>query len=50
MQDIFYFKHDGLGEDGKVRGRFLATGFVPKFYDELQRRGISVNVNLFGNP
>jgi pilus assembly protein CpaF len=47
MQDIFYFKQEGFGEDGKVRGRFVATGFVPRFYDELQRRGIPVNMGIF---
>jgi pilus assembly protein CpaF len=30
-----------------VRGRFVASGFVPKFYDELQRRGIAVNMSIF---
>jgi pilus assembly protein CpaF len=47
MQDIFYFKQEGFGEDGKVRGKFVATGFVPRFYDELQRRGIPVNMGIF---
>src|SRR5204862_8346880 len=40
MQDIFTFKQEGFDGDGKVMGRFIATGFVPKFYDDLQRRGI----------
>ena len=47
MQDIFQFKQEGFDENNKVRGRFIATGFVPKFYDELQRRGIPVNMNIF---
>ncbi len=47
MQDIFQFKQEGFDENNKVRGRFVATGFVPKFYDELQRRGIPVNMNIF---
>jgi pilus assembly protein CpaF len=47
LQDIFYFKQEGFTEDGKVRGRFVASGFVPKFYDELQRKGIPVNMNIF---
>ena len=47
LQDIFYFKQEGFAEDGKVRGRFVASGFVPKFYDELQRRGIPVNMSIF---
>jgi pilus assembly protein CpaF len=47
LQDIFYYKQEGFTEDGKVRGRFVATGFVPRFYDELQRRGIPVNMGIF---
>ena len=47
LQDIFFYKQDGFTEDGKVRGRFVASGFVPKFYDELQRRGIPVNMSIF---
>ncbi|MBX5483151.1 MAG: Flp pilus assembly complex ATPase component TadA [Myxococcaceae bacterium] len=47
LQDIFYFKQEGFTEEGKVRGRFVASGFVPKFYDELQRRGIPVNMSIF---
>lgn len=47
MQDIFYFKQEGFGEDGRVRGRYVATGFVPRFYEDLQRRGVSVNMGIF---
>ncbi len=47
MQDIFTFKQEGFDAEGKVEGRFLATGFVPKFYDDLQRRGIPVNMDIF---
>ncbi len=47
MQDIFLFKQDGFDADGKVEGRFVATGFVPKFFDDLQRRGIPVNMDIF---
>jgi pilus assembly protein CpaF len=47
LQDIFYFKQEGFDEDGRVQGRFVASGFIPKFYDDLQRRGISVNMDIF---
>src|SRR5262249_10566738 len=50
LQDIFQFQQQGFGADGKVQGRFVATGFVPKFYDELRRRGIPVDLQLFGEP
>src|SRR3954463_9540946 len=47
MQDIFAFKQEGFDPEGKVEGRFVATGFVPKFYDDLQRRGIPLNMDIF---
>ncbi|MBI5542786.1 MAG: CpaF family protein, partial [Deltaproteobacteria bacterium] len=47
MQNIFEFRQEGFDENNRVRGRYVATGFVPKFYDELQRRGIPVNMNIF---
>ena len=47
MQDIFIFKQEGFDEQGHVRGRYVASGFVPSFYEDLQRRGIAVNMNIF---
>ena len=50
MQDIFLFEQEGFDREGKVVGRFVATGFVPKFCDDLQRRGISVDLGIFREP
>ncbi len=47
MQDIFQFRQEGTDGQGTVMGRFTATGFVPKFYDELQRRGVPVDLEIF---
>jgi len=47
LQDIFRFEQDGFDAEGRVTGKFLATGFVPHFYDEMQRRGIKVNMDIF---
>lgn len=47
LQDIFRFQQDGFDAEGRVRGKFVATGFVPHFYDEMQRRGIKVNMEIF---
>jgi len=46
MQDIFLFEKQGLGMDGKVRGRFFATGIVPKFAEKLKAAGIPMDLNL----
>ena len=46
-QDVFLFKQDGLDDQGRVRGRFVSTGVVPRFCEELQRRGVTVNLEIF---
>ncbi len=46
MQDIFLFQKRGLGPNGKVLGRFYATGIVPKFADKLHSAGIPLDTSL----
>ena len=40
MQDIFVFRQTGVGENGKILGRFEPTGAIPTWYDQLAGRGI----------
>jgi pilus assembly protein CpaF len=46
MQDIFLFEKLGLGPAGKVKGKFFATGIVPKFAEKLKAAGIPLALNL----
>ena len=46
MQDIFLFEKLGLGPGGKVKGRFFATGIVPKFAEKLKAAGFPLALNL----
>jgi pilus assembly protein CpaF len=46
MQDIFVFEKEGIGPNGKVKGRFRATGIVPKFGDKLTAAGIPLPTGL----
>jgi pilus assembly protein CpaF len=46
MQDIFLFEKKGLGANGKVRGRFYATGIVPKCADKLAAAGATLPIGL----
>jgi pilus assembly protein CpaF len=46
MQDIFLFEKEGLGPKGKVKGRFVSTGIVPKFGDKLKEAGIPMPIGL----
>jgi pilus assembly protein CpaF len=47
MQDIFVFERQGIGEDGKVLGRFRPTGIRPRFTDILKTRGIELPGFMF---
>jgi pilus assembly protein CpaF len=47
LQDIFQFRQEGFDEQGGVVGRFVATGLVPKFYQDMQRRGVPVDLEIF---
>jgi len=49
LQDIFEYKQQGFGPDGKVRGVFQPTGFIPTFYDELRNMGKEVDISCFDN-
>ncbi len=40
MQDIYLFEKQGLAPNGKVKGRFVATGIIPKFAERLKACGI----------
>ncbi len=46
MQDIFLFEKQGIDANGKVRGRFFATGIVPQFAEKLKAAGIPLSLNL----
>jgi len=46
MQDLFVFERQGLGENGKVMGRFRSTGIVPRFAERLQAAGIALPTGL----
>lgn len=47
LQDIFVFEKRGVSPEGKVLGRFAATGIRPKFYERLLAAGIRLPSDLF---
>jgi len=47
LQDIFVFEKHGLGPDGRVRGRFCATGILPKFNEKLLAAGLRLPTEIF---
>jgi pilus assembly protein CpaF len=47
MQDIFLFEKQGVSAEGRMMGRFRATGIRPRFAEKLQASGIAVPMNFF---
>ncbi|VXC18706.1 CpaF family protein [Massilia sp. 9I] len=47
MQEIFRFQQSGVDGDGKVCGRFSATGVRPRFADRLKMFGVPLPEDTF---
>lgn len=47
-QDIFRYQPDASVVSGSLRGRFVALGHVPQFYEEIARAGNHVDLRPFG--
>jgi pilus assembly protein CpaF len=47
MQEIFAFEKIGMTQDGKVIGRFKATGVRPKVAERLKTGGIHLPTDMF---
>jgi len=47
MQDIFVFERSGIGPNGKVIGRFRATGIRPKCSDRIVAAGMTLGMEMF---
>jgi pilus assembly protein CpaF len=47
IQDIFTFERGGLDQDGRVLGRFRATGIRPKCADKLLASGVRLPMDMF---
>ena len=47
MQEIFLFEKTGLDRDGKVSGRFRATGIRPKCSERLAASGVQLPADMF---
>ena len=47
MQDLFVFEKRGMSPEGRVIGRFAATGIRPRFDEKLVSAGILLSPSLF---
>jgi pilus assembly protein CpaF len=50
MQDIFVFERHGLDHEGKILGRFAATGVRPRFADRCRLFGAPLPLDIFNPP
>jgi len=49
MQEIFSFQQTGINKDGKVVGRFRATGIRPKCADKIAAAGMPLPMDMFSH-
>jgi hypothetical protein len=49
LQDIFVFKQSGLDAERRVLGRYVCTGFVPRFVQKLEAMGIALPKGIFSS-
>lgn len=47
LQEIFSFEQTGVGQDGRVKGRFVSRGIRPKFIEKFKALGIPIPNDLF---
>ena len=50
MQDLYVFEKQGLGPTGRVKGRFMSTGIVPRFAERLLAAGIRLEFEATEEP
>ncbi len=48
LQDIFVFKQEGWKDD-KIYGKYMATGSIPSFMDEIKRANLDLDISIFSN-
>ena len=47
MQDLYHYQKTGVDENGRTRGRFMATGIRPSFMDRLEAAGVRLPASAF---
>ncbi len=47
LQDIFFYETQGADTSGTIVGQFTASGFVPRFVEELRAQHVEVPQELF---
>jgi pilus assembly protein CpaF len=46
LQDIFRFEQKGIDNKGKIKGDYVFTGIMPRFFQKLKEKGINLPSDL----
>ena len=49
-QPLFAFKQRGVGANGEILGEYVGFGQAPRFYEDLNEAGITLDRTIFGSP
>jgi pilus assembly protein CpaF len=49
LQDIFIYKQEGFDKKRKIIGKFVPTGFIPKFVEDMEAKGVKIPRTLFAS-
>jgi pilus assembly protein CpaF len=49
MQDIFTYHQEGMSKEGRVIGKYIASGFFIKFVEQLRNKGVDVPASMLEN-
>lgn len=47
LEDIFNYESSDAGQDGKLQGKFKATGVIPVFLPSFAKKGINLSKDIF---
>ena len=47
LQDVFIFTQTGIDKRRKVIGKIVPSGFIPKFVEEMEAKGMKISRSLF---
>jgi len=50
LEDIFMYKTSGIGENGKIVGDFVSTGYVPHCVERFDENGLDIPREMFWSP
>jgi len=47
IKDVFMFVQKGVNAQGQIMGEYVATGYIPKCFDDFSNRGIPLSKTIF---